>query len=58
MLQLTRKQINLLHVLIIGPLAVYIGYYGSKSHPQSFMALLVLAVYAIVYHGSQYMAYN
>jgi hypothetical protein len=42
--------VNLIHVFIIGPLLVYIGYYGEKTSRKFFEILLMLAFASIGYH--------
>ncbi len=42
--------VNLLHVFIIGPLLVYIGYTGEKTARKFFEILLMLAFASIGYH--------
>ena len=43
--------INYIHALIIGPLLVYIGYYGVDTSRKFFEILLMLGMAAIGYHG-------
>ena len=43
--------VNLLHIFIIGPLLIYIGYYGEKTARLYFELLLMLGFAAIGYHG-------
>lgn len=42
--------INLIHVIIIGPLLVYIGYTGEKTTRKFFEILLMLGFASIGYH--------
>jgi hypothetical protein len=42
--------VNLIHVFIIGPLLVYIGYYGTKTTRKFFEILLMLGFSATGYH--------
>ena len=42
--------INLIHVLIVGPLLVFIGYYGEKTSRKYFELLLMLGFASIGYH--------
>jgi hypothetical protein len=42
--------INLIHVFIIGPLLVYIGYHGEKTSRKYFEMLLMLGYASIGYH--------
>ena len=42
--------VNLIHVLIVGPLLVYIGYTGEKTSRKYFEMLLMLGFAAIGYH--------
>lgn len=43
--------VNLLHIFIIGPLLIYIGYYGEKTARLYFEILLMLGFASIGYHG-------
>ena len=43
--------INLIHILIIGPLLIYIGYQKEKTSRKFFELLLMLGFAAIGYHG-------
>lgn len=43
--------INLLHILIIGPLMAYIGYYGAETERKYFEIMLMLGFAVIGYHG-------
>lgn len=43
--------VNLIHVFIVGPLLVYIGYYGVKTSRKYFEILLMLAFASIGYHA-------
>ena len=47
----TRYQINLLHILVIGPFLAYIGYYGKNTSREVFTLLLILSVIVMLYHG-------
>ena len=42
--------VNLIHVFIIGPLLVYIGYYGANTSRKFFELLLMLGFASIGYH--------
>ena len=42
--------VNLIHVFIIGPLLVYIGYYGVETSRKYFEMLLMLGFASIGYH--------
>lgn len=42
--------VNLIHILLIGPLLVYIGYYGEKTTRKFFELLLMLGFASIGYH--------
>ena len=46
-----RIYINLIHVFIIGPLLVYIGYNREKTSRKYFEILLMLGFASIGYHG-------
>lgn len=43
--------VNLIHILLVGPLLVYIGYNGEKTARLYFELLLMLGFAAIGYHG-------
>lgn len=43
--------INYIHILIIGPLLVYIGYTGLNTSRKFFEILMMLGMAAIGYHG-------
>ena len=43
--------VNLIHILLVGPLLVYIGYNGEKTRRLYFELLLMLGFAAIGYHG-------
>ncbi len=43
--------VNLIHILIVGPLLVYIGYNGEKTSRKFFEILLMLGFAAIGYHA-------
>jgi hypothetical protein len=40
----------IIHLLLIVPLLLYVGYMGPKTHPQVFQLILATGVLAIVYH--------
>jgi hypothetical protein len=42
--------VNLIHILIVGPLLIYIGYYGEKTERLYFEILLMLGFASIGYH--------
>jgi hypothetical protein len=42
--------VNLIHIIIVGPLLVYIGYYGEKTSRKYFELLLMLGFASIGYH--------
>ena len=42
--------VNLIHVFIVGPLLIYIGYNGEKTARKFFELLLMLGFAAIGYH--------
>jgi len=42
--------VNLIHVIIVGPLLVYIGYNGIKTSRKFFELLLMLGFASIGYH--------
>jgi hypothetical protein len=43
--------VNLIHIIIIGPLLIYIGYNREKTSRRFFEILLMLAFASIGYHG-------
>lgn len=43
--------VNLIHILLVGPLLLYIGYNGEKTTRLYFELLLMLGFSAIGYHG-------
>jgi len=43
--------VNLIHIFIIGPLLIYIGYYEEKTARLYFELLLMLGFASIGYHG-------
>lgn len=43
--------VNLIHILLVGPVLVYIGYNGEKTQRLYFELLLMLGFAAIGYHG-------
>lgn len=49
--------VNLLHIFIVGPLLIYIGYYGEKTARSYFEVLLMLGFASIGYHG-YYLLHN
>jgi hypothetical protein len=48
--------VNLIHIILVGPLLVYIGYHDMKTARLYFELLLMLGFAAIGYHG-YYMIY-
>jgi Na+-transporting methylmalonyl-CoA/oxaloacetate decarboxylase beta subunit len=48
--------VNLIHIILVGPLLVYIGYHDTKTARLYFELLLMLGFAAIGYHG-YYMIY-
>ena len=43
--------VNLIHIFIVGPLLIYIGYNGEKTARKFFEILLMLGFASIGYHG-------
>lgn len=43
--------VNLIHILLVGPLLIYIGYNGEKTSRKYFEMLLMLGFASIGYHG-------
>lgn len=48
---LTSKTINVIHLLIVGPLLTYIGMQGKNADKMLFTILTLLGLFVIVYHG-------
>ena len=42
--------VNLIHILLVGPLLIYIGYWGNKTTRKFFELLLMLGFASIGYH--------
>lgn len=47
------RWVYFIHVLIIGPLLLYVGVAGPKVTPRVYGALLGMGVIAILYHGGK-----
>ena len=43
--------VNLIHIFLVGPLLIYIGYNGEKTTRKFFEILMMLGFSAIGYHG-------
>lgn len=43
--------VNLIHILLVGPLLIYIGYHGETTARLYFELLLMLGFASIGYHG-------
>jgi hypothetical protein len=43
--------VNLIHIFIVGPILIYIGYNGEKTQRLYFEILLMLGFASIGYHG-------
>jgi hypothetical protein len=43
--------VNLIHILLVGPLLIYIGYNREKTERKYFEMLLMLGFASIGYHG-------
>ena len=43
--------VNLIHIILVGPLLVYIGYNGKNTSRKYYELLLMLAFASIGYHG-------
>ena len=43
--------INLFHLLLVGPLLIYIGYYGVETERMYFEIMLMMCFAVIGYHG-------
>lgn len=42
--------VNVIHILLVGPLVAYIGYYGKETSRKYFEMLLMLGFASIGYH--------
>jgi hypothetical protein len=42
--------VNIIHIILVGPLLVFIGYYGEKTSRKFFEILLMLGFASIGYH--------
>ena len=42
--------VYLVHILFVGPLLIYIGYYKEKAPQQLFKLVLVVGLVAVLYH--------
>ncbi len=45
------RWVYFLHVLVVGPLLVYLGYKGANADPRAFGAVLALGIIAALYHA-------
>lgn len=45
------KWVNLIHILLVGPLLMYIGWNGAETPRKFFELLMMLGFAAIGYHG-------
>ena len=43
--------VNLIHIFIVGPILIYIGYNGEKTSRKYYEILLMLGFAALGYHG-------
>jgi hypothetical protein len=43
--------VNLIHIFFVGPLLMYIGYYGEKTHRLYFEILLMFGFASMGYHS-------
>lgn len=41
------------HLLVVGPLLMYVGYKGRTVESHFFTIILVMAIIAMAYHGNQ-----
>lgn len=48
---LSSKSINVIHLLLIGPLLVYIGINGRKCSPTCFKLLILLGSLVMIFHA-------
>lgn len=47
-----RLFINLMHILLIGPLFIFVGKtYGHNLHNYMFIFLILLGIFLMIYHG-------
>jgi hypothetical protein len=50
------KVIFAMHLLLIVPLLLYIGFKSTKTPKQAYMILIVLAIFTAIYHGFRLLA--
>lgn len=43
--------IYLIHILLVGPLLIYIGYYKQNTHKTVFDVILIIGIVVVLYHG-------
>lgn len=53
-LGLERSDINLLHILLVAPLLIYVGYNQGRVDKRIHTLLLVLGVVVGLYHAKRY----
>ena len=46
-----RRNVNLFHVLVLGPLLIYVGWFGKKSNKYIFPLIFGIGVMAFIYHS-------
>ena len=45
------QMIYLIHILLVGPLLIYIGYFKQNTHKTVFDILLIIGIVVVLYHG-------
>ena len=55
MLNLTRKNVNLLHALLIGPLLIHVGMNKGNVDKRWFQVMLVLGLLATAFHSLRFL---
>lgn len=43
--------VNLIHLVLVAPVLAYAGWFGGKSNPQAFTAMMALGVLVLLYHS-------
>lgn len=51
MMTLTKKSINVIHLLLIGPFLAFVGLHGRKCGGMCFHVLTALGLLIVLYHG-------
>ena len=45
------QMICLIHILLVGPLLIYIGYFKQNTHKTIFDIVLIIGIVVILYHA-------